>query len=158
MINLNKRKKFGFTLIELVVSIGVIALLVAFSVPTYQLMVAQQQLNSAVDQVEEYIRLTQQKTVTEQQSYGLTFISNSTTVTQFLYVSDTEKTTVEVFNLPTNIKIKSTDFANQADIRFTSAGSPNISGSLVLNDIIRNRSKAIEIRPSGAIISSGQEF
>lgn len=148
----------GFTLIELLITVGIMALLVAFSIPTYQLLVAQQQLNSAVDQVEEYVRLTQQKTVTEQQLYGLTFVANATTVTQFRYNPiNSQKTTIEVYTLPINIKIGQVNLSGQSDIHFSTAGSPDFSGSVVLNDTIRNRNRSILIKPSGSINSNQSE-
>ena len=150
-------RKRAFTLIEIVITISVLSALTAFIVPTYQLILSQFQLTSAASQVAEFIRLTEQKTVTEQVIYGVTLTDNATTIRQFLY---TEEETVPqtTFALPSNIIISEVNFSGHSDIRFAPSGAPNVSGSVVIEDVVRNRSRRIEIRPSGAILTNTGEF
>jgi type II secretory pathway pseudopilin PulG len=148
----------GFTFIELLVVTGLLVLLGAFITPTYQLIMAQLQLSASVDQVAEHIRLAQQKTVTEQQIYGVTFVTGSSSVPLYLFNPVTNgKTTQNTLSLPAYISIHSISFGGQSDVRFATSGAPNVSGNLVLRDTIRGRNRLIEIRPSGAVITNTPE-
>lgn len=149
----------GFTLLEIVVTVGILALLAAFTLPTYQLILSQIQLNSAVEQTADLTRLAEQKTVTEQSIYGVTFTVNATTIPMFLYNSvNSTKTTQSTLVLPTNISISQVNFSGNSDIRFATSGAPNFSGTVVLHDSIRNRNRVVEIRPSGNILSNTAEY
>ncbi len=149
----------GFTLLELIVVVGLIVLVGTFITPTYQLLLSQLQLNTAVEQVAEQVRLAQQKTVTEQTIYGITFTVGATSVPLYSYNSGTgTKTTQSTLQLPTNISISTVSFSTNTDIRFATSGAPNYSGTLTLLDSIRSKSRTIEIRPSGTVITSGGEF
>lgn len=151
-------KRPAFTLIELLVVSGLLALLAAFTVPTYQIIVSQLQLSNSTEQIADFIRLTEQKTVTEQKIYGITLTSGATTVPQFLYnVSNGAKTTQTTLSLPSYISISSETFTG-TDVRFATSGAPNVSGYLVVTDNVRSRSRKIEVRPSGAILVTGGEF
>lgn len=152
-------RKRGFSLVELLITIGLLSLIAVFVLPTYQLIMAQFQLSEAAQQVESFIRLTQQKTVTEQQIYGITLTANATTIPQYIY--DTEsgtKTNQSTYALPSSVKIGSVNFSGNTEIRFSPSGSPNYSGYLVLNDTIRNRNRRIDIRPSGSVIGNQNEY
>ena len=146
----------AYTLVELLVTIALLALLAAFTVPTYQLILSQLQLNSAVGQVTDFIRLAAQKTVTEQQVYGVTLNAGSVNVVMYEMVNGV-KTTVQTSTLPTNMKIDTVSFNNTSDISFTTAGAPSVSGSFTVKDTIRNRSRLIQIRPSGNILDNQVE-
>jgi prepilin-type N-terminal cleavage/methylation domain-containing protein len=149
----------GFTLLELVVVMGVIVLIATFTVPTYQLLLSQLELSSAVDQVSGQVRYAQQKTVSEQTIYGVTFTSGSTSVPLFSYNAGTStKTTVSTVTLPGYIQIDVVSLSNQTDIRFATSGAPNYSGYITLRDTVRNKSRKVEIRPSGTVISNTAEF
>jgi prepilin-type N-terminal cleavage/methylation domain-containing protein len=157
MIAVARRK--GFTLLELVVVMGLLVLIGSFTIPTYQVLLSQLQLSSAVDQVAGQIRLAQQKTVTEQSIYGVTFTSGANTIPLFLYnTSNGNKTTQSTISLPTYITIDTVSFSNNADVRFATSGAPNYSGYLTLKDTVRSKSRKIEIRPSGTVLTSGAEF
>jgi type II secretory pathway pseudopilin PulG len=148
----------AFTFIELLVVVGLLVVLGGFITPTYQLILAQLQLNAAVDQVAEHIRLAQQKTVTEQSIYGVTFVSGSSAVPLFLYNPvDESKVTQGNLDLPAYISITTVSFNSNTDVRFATSGAPNVSGSLILRDTIRGKDRLIEIRPSGTVITSTPE-
>lgn len=148
----------GFTMVELVVVVGMIVLLGAFLTPTYQLLLSQFQLSATVEQVAEQVRLAQQKTVTEQQIYGLTFTAGASTIPTFLYnPGNGNKTTQSTFTLPAYISIYQVNFNGNNDVRFSTSGAPNVSGNLVLRDTIRLKNRTIEIRPSGTVITSAPE-
>lgn len=151
--------KKAYTLVEMLIVVAVLSALAAFIIPTYQLLLSQFQLTSSASEISGYIRLTEQKTVTEQKIYGVTMHPNSTVITQFLYNTDSEtKSTQEVYTLPSNIIISSVNFSGSSDVRFAPSGAPSVSGSLVIKDVVRNRSRRIEIRPSGAILTNTGEY
>lgn len=154
--------KRAFTLIELLVTMAVVSFIAAFAVPSFQVILSQLQLNSATDATADLIRLAQQRTVTEQVSYGVTFAIGSSTVTLFRYnTPPTANTTIETYTLPTNISI--TDLSvNSADalswsVRFTASGAPfgSDSGDIILTDTIRGVSRTIQVRPSGSVLALG---
>lgn len=152
-------RRRGFTLLELIVVVGLLVLIGSFLIPTYQILLSQLELSTAVDQVAEQVRLAQQKTVTEQVIYGVTFTSGASTVPLFLYNSGNgTKTTQSTITLPSNIIINVVSFSSHADIRFATSGAPNYSGYLTLKDTVRSKSREIDIRPSGTVITSGGEF
>lgn len=133
--------------------------LAAFIIPTYQLILSQFQLTSSAGQIAEFMRFAQQKTLTEQKIYGVTLNSNAAIIPQFLYNSDTgTKTTQTTYALPSNIIISQVNFSGNSDIRFTTSGAPSVSGNIVIKDTVRNRSRRIEVRPSGAILANTGEF
>ena len=149
----------GFTLVELLVAIFVMTMVASFIVPTYQLILAQAQLGEATTQITDFLRLTEQKTVTEQQIYGVTLTANATTIPQYVYNPLTSAKTVQTtFALPTNVKVYAVNFSGNADVRFTTAGGPNVSGNVVIMDTIRTKKRQIDIRPSGTILANSSEF
>lgn len=162
----------AFTLIELVVTVGVLILLAGFVIPTYQLLLSQFQLSSAASQVADYIRMTEQKTVTEQRMYGVTLTTDGAAtmpnpatnkvISQFVYENGAENFAIPPASaslaLPSTIVISSVNFAGERNIRFSASGAPNVSGNVVLTDTVRNRSRRIEVKPSGMVVDNTSEF
>ncbi len=146
----------AFTLVELLVTVSVLAFLAAFTVPTYQLLLSQLQLNSAVNEAANFIRTAQQRTVTEQQVYGITLTLNDDAIPMFV-VQGATSPVIGTMDLPNSIEVGSISFGGQTDIRFSAAGAPSTSGSFTLRDTIRNRSRTIEIRPSGTVRANTSE-
>ncbi|CAN5125687.1 hypothetical protein BH11PAT4_BH11PAT4_0820 [soil metagenome] len=141
----------GFTVVELMVSISIIALLATFTVPTYQLLLSQQQLNSAVDQTSDLIRYAAQRTVTEQVVYGFTVTAGSTNVIMFQVNGSNQNITSQTLALPSNIEVGTVSFSGNSSIRFSTAGAPSTSGSFTLRDTVRGKTRTIEVRPSGNV-------
>jgi prepilin-type N-terminal cleavage/methylation domain-containing protein len=155
-------KRPAFTLIELIVVTALIAFIVAFITPTYQLIISQLQLSEAATQVGDFLLLTQQKTVTEQLIYGVTLTAGATSIPQYTYVVNPDgsvtKTPQTTFALPINISISQVNFSGQSDVRFSTSAAPNISGDIVVIDSVRGRKKRITITPSGSINANQTEF
>jgi len=152
-------KRRGYTLIELIVTVALLAFIAAFAVPTYQLILAQAQLTSATAEVSDFLLETQQKTVTEQTIYGVTLNVSGTTIPQYTYNPITQvKTSKSTFNLPSNTQIIQVSFSGNSDIRFATTAAPNVSGYLVIEDTVRMRAKKITISPSGSITANQPEY
>ncbi len=179
-----RRRAPALTLVELLITAAVIALVAAFIIPTYQLILSQAQLSAATNQAVELLRLQQQRTVAEQVIYGFSSSATSTIVTYkkcsnvacttttnqsytvdastiatFLCRSancDTKDVTLTT--LPVNVLVDSASFGGQVDVRFTTAGAPSTSGTLVLRDAIRNRRRSIDLRPSGSLLPGSREY
>jgi prepilin-type N-terminal cleavage/methylation domain-containing protein len=149
-------KRHGFTLVETLITVMVLALLAAFTVPTYQLILSQVQLNSAVEEVSDFIRLASQKTVTEQQVYGVTLTTGSVTIPMYQLTSGV-KTTVSTYDMPTNMQLGTISLGSGNDVSFTTSGAPSVSGTFTVIDTLRNRTRTIEIRPSGTIKNNQAE-
>ena len=149
--------KRAYSLVELLVTMSILTLLAAFTVPTFQLILAQYELSQTTTQVANFLRLTEQKTVTEQQIYGITLTANATTISQYIYNPTTSAKTIQTsFSLPVNTSIGAVNFSGNNDITFSTAGSPSTSGNFTILDTIRNRTQQIDIRPSGGIFISGE--
>lgn len=149
----------GYTLIELLITVGILALLASFVIPVFELILSQLQLSTATNDVAELMRHTNQKTVTEQVIYGVTLTSGASTIPQFLYNTSTGSKTVQsTYSLPSNIRLDTVDFSGNTDIRFSTSGAPNASGTLVLLDTSRGRHRVITVRPSGAVFVNQSEY
>lgn len=146
-----RQYKNAFTIVELMISVSLLAILATFTVPTYQLLLSQQQLSSAVDQTSDLLRLAAQNTVTEQVVYGFTITAGGSTVTMFRVNSSNQNITVQTLALPSNIRVGTVSFSGNNSIRFSTAGAPSTSGSFTLRDTVRNKTRMIEVRPSGNI-------
>lgn len=152
--------KRAFTLLELVVVTGLIALLTAFALPTYQLILTQLELNSATTQVTDFLRLTEQKTITEQVVYYVVLTAPSTTLTQYKTQSGGNVVTATL-TLPSSIQVDSLHFGSglpSNQLAFSTTGAPNISGYLVLKDISRIKYREIDVKPSGGILDNSSEY
>jgi len=148
----------SFTLVELLVVAGLLALVASVAIPTFQLLLSQAQLSAATTQVADMLRLQEQQTVTQQKIYGVTSIAGATSIPNFLCLNGgcTSKT-IQYLALPNNIQISGETFAGN-DVDFSTAGAPNYSGTLTLEDMSRLRRRDIQIKPSGAILDSTPEY
>jgi prepilin-type N-terminal cleavage/methylation domain-containing protein len=150
--------KSAFTLIELIVVIALMALIAAFSIPTYQLLLAQAQLSGATSDVINFLILTEQQTVTQQKIYGVTLTVGATSIPQFLYnPSNGAKTQQTPFSLAANTDIGAVSFSSQSDVRFSTSAAPSTSGSFDIYDTSRYVHKTITVAPSGDISANQPE-
>ncbi len=145
-------KRSAFTMIELLLVVGILGVLAAFTVPTFQIILSQLQLSTATTQVTDLLRLSEQKTVTEQQIYSISAAAGATTVTQ-----KQGSSIIYTLVLPSNIVVSDSNFGGTTTVTFTTAGAPSVSGYLTLRDVVRGRTRQIDVRPSGAIIAGPEQ-
>jgi Tfp pilus assembly protein FimT len=141
---------------ELLLVVSIVALISAFVVPTYQLLLAEQQLTTAAEQAADFTRLAAQRTVTEQQVYGVRGAAGGTVLTLYR-LSGTTEVSVQTLSLPSVVEISAVNFAGSATVRFASSGAPSASGTITLRDTTRNRYRDVEVRPSGIVQVGGSE-
>lgn len=76
-------KKYGFTLVELMIVIAIMAILSAIALPNFQTFMAQRRLNGAVRQVFGDLMSARQRAITENRNIGVVFSSNNHSYTIF---------------------------------------------------------------------------
>ena len=149
----------GYTLVELLIVVALMALVAAFTVPTYQLILAEEQLSSATGQLVDFMQYTQQRTITEQKIYGDSFTAGGTTVQQFLYDTQSgNKSSQTTFSLAPNTQISAVNLNTSSDVRFSTSAAPSVSGTIEVMDSQRGRHKLITVAPSGTITANQPEY
>ena len=153
-------RKPGYTFIELVVVTALLALLATFTIPTFQLLLSQFELTTSVGQVGDLLRLSEQRTVSEQKVYYVSLVTGGQTLTQYLQTTPSDQS-VGTLVLPSAIVVESLTFGTAQSlysVKFTTAGAPQVSGTVVLHDTVRDRRRTVVVTPSGAINTSGPEY
>lgn len=155
----------AYTLIELLLVIIILALLAAFAVPTFQLIISQEQLSTATAQLGDTFRSVAQATVTQQKDYGLKLCTdNNASFMEYILGDPNIPSNISCpltpppryFTLPNNIVIYQMPSGTNY-IYFNSAGAPNVNGSIILKDTARNRCRSLIIQPSGSISTNQPE-
>ena len=136
----------GFTLIELVVAISLIAILFSISIPAFSLWNSSIKLSSSQKELISNLRLTQQKAITTQINHSVNF--NTDTNSYFIIKKDDGKILETVFQKNT-ISFSSINLnPSSSEIEFNASGVPSSTGEIsIINN--KNKTKAIEIQPSG---------
>jgi type II secretory pathway pseudopilin PulG len=154
----------AYTLIELLLIIIILALLAAFAVPTFQLIISQEQLSTTTAQLGDTFRKVAQDTVTQQKDYGLKLCTdNNASFMEYILGDPNISSSVpcpltppRFFSLPNNIIVYQMP-SNTNYIYFNSAGAPNVNGNIILKDTARNRCRNLVIQPSGSISTNQPE-
>lgn len=140
--------KAGFSLVELLVAIGIAAILGAVSWPIVKSFQPSFKLTAAARDLVVNLRSAQQTAVAEQVEYGLrfSFENNNYQVLKFT------TTTQEILNktLPSDVFLYQISGFTAQEVVFNVLGAVRESGTIV----IRNNQgsiKTIEVRPSGFV-------
>ena len=139
--------KKGFTLIEMLTVIGIIAIVSAISFPVYQNMRPNITLNSTARDLATDMRYAQQLAVTEQINYNVIFNTSASS-----YEIRNSSTNAMVSNkiLPSGITFYSITGLTGNVAKFTATGAAVQSGTIVLTNR-KNKKSTIEIKPSGYV-------
>lgn len=136
----------GFTLIEMLIIIGIIAVLVGIGIPVFRSFQPVIQLNGAVRDLVTDLRYAQQIAITEQVNHCLQLFLTEKKY-QIVQCGQTQPL-LEVV-LPNEVEFLSANFTDDK-VEFNPYGAVKESGTIVLENT-KNQTKTIEIRPSGFV-------
>ena len=102
----------SFTLVELLVVIGILIILIAIAVPNLNFFQRESDLNNSAEEIINTLRLAQNKTIASEEasSWGVRF-STSTTPHQYTLFKSGDSTSDEIHKLPKSIEIYEIDLA-----------------------------------------------
>ena len=147
MNNLYKNQN-GELLINLLMTLGIIGILAAVSIPLLKNYQPSLQLNLAVKNLTSDLRYIQQQTITEQKIH---FIQFSTSTDSYnLLKFDTATSTLKSVILPTEISFFAITGLTNNTVKFNPYGSVYESGSIILVNT-SSSTKTINIKPSGYV-------
>ncbi|MFH0952125.1 MAG: hypothetical protein V1838_02950 [Patescibacteria group bacterium] len=136
----------GFTTIELLAIIGVIAILTTIGVPSYRYMRQNVAVNTSAEEVVDVLRVAQNQSLTAQdgQSWGVHFAATAYT----LYSGDwTAPLFTAEYNLDSGVNIIS---ASLPEVEFSRLTGTSASGSIVVG-LPSGKQKTISVTPAGTI-------
>ncbi|MFH0740005.1 MAG: type II secretion system protein [bacterium] len=144
----NEKLKTGFTLIEIMVAIGIMIALSSISWVGLKSLQPSLALSSVSRDLTTDLRMTQQLTITEQINHGIFFntLSNSYRIEKF----STETIILTTKQLPTGITFCGITGLLDDYVVFNPYGSVAYSGSVCLVNS-KGQSKIIDIKPSGFV-------
>lgn len=148
----NKSVKFkinkGFTLLEILLSIALIAILAGFSIPVYQSFQVKNDLDVATNIVAQSLRRAQSLSRSQDGdiSWGVKIQTGSITLFKGTNYATRDSAFDELFNMPQTITP-----SGLGEIVFTKfSGDPQSTGNIVLNSTI-NETKNITINSKGMV-------
>lgn len=139
--------KKGFTLIEMLTVIGIIAIVAAISFPVYQNMRPNITLNSATRDLATDMRYAQQLAVTEQIIYDVIF---NTSASSYEIRNNSTAALVRTKVLPDGITFSSITGLTDNTAEFTATGAAAAPGTIILANR-KDKQTTIEIKPSGYV-------
>ena len=139
----------GFTLIEILIVIGVIGILVGISIPVYRQFQPTLQLNGAVRNLVTDLRYAQQLAVTEQKEHCVHFFPGQK---EYKIIQCQDPEAEEILKTISLQEIDSItiagDFINN-EARYNPYGAVKEAGTITLK--INEKAKTIDVRPSGFV-------
>ncbi len=140
----------GFTLIEMLIVIGVIGIFVGISIPVYRQFQPTLQLSGAVRNLVTDLRYAQQLTVTEQKEHCIRFSPTENKEYKIIQCQDTgaEEILKTISLQEIDLITIADDFSNN-EVRYNPYGAVKEAGTITLE--INGKAKTIDIRPSGFV-------
>lgn len=133
---------------EILVVIGIMAILGAVSWPIINSLQPSLKLSAITRDLTVNLRFAQQKAVTEQVEYGLRFSLDDNSYQVLKFSTTTQEVSEKV--LPADVWFyQISGFTNQ-EVIFNVLGAVEEAGAIVLRNT-RQQSKTIEVRPSGFV-------
>lgn len=160
------RKNSGFTLIELMIVIAIIATVLAITVPAYLTYIPAYRLNSAVEELQGSMQIARVRAIKEAASVCVSVDTGTETCTVFLDnggpdgtgTADSNKqegteATIKILTMPRGIDIYDVTFTSNNNVaRFNSRGlPPNLSyaGAIRLRTGLQGRYRAVVVNIAG---------
>ena len=140
--------KRGFTLIEILIIIGIIAVLVGIGIPVFRSFQPVLQLNGAVRDLVTDLRYAQQLAVTEQLEHCVRFFPEDK---EYKIIQCQNPGAEEILKTISFQEINSITVADFSDneARYNPYGSVKKDGAVTLE--VNGKTKTIEVRPSGFV-------
>ena len=138
----------GTMLINILVGIGILAVLATLSIPYFRKFESNLQLSSAARDLVTDLRYAQQLTVSEQVLH-IVHLDDTNNSYQILKI-DSATTTIKSASLPEEVSFQSINDLSGNNIYFNSFGGVKESGSIVLVNT-NSLTKTINIKPSGYV-------
>lgn len=140
------KKTKGFTLIEILVTIAIIAVLVGITIPVFRSFQPTLQLSGTVRALASDLRYTQQMAVTEQINYCLQLFLLEK---KYQIVQCGQTQPILEKTLPDEIVSFSANFTNN-EVEFNPYGAVKEDGIITLENS-KSQTKTIEVKPSGFV-------
>ena len=138
----------GSVLMSFLVSLGIIALISAISMPYIKQYQPNLKLNANAKLITTDLRLAQQLTITEQITHKVVFLTDSDT---YSIIKNTEPTeTIKTVNLDPEITFQTITDLTDDEVVFNYYGGVSQSGQIILINI-NSKTKTINVKPSGYI-------
>lgn len=145
------KKIKGFTLIEVLVAIGIMAILAGIGIPAFNLYQPTIQLSGSTREIISNLRYAEQLAVAEQVEYGIRF-ATSTNQYQLVRFSSQEQILITK-TLPDKVSFQQVSGFTNDEVKYNPYGAVREEGSIVLVNT-RNETKTILVRPSGFVKTS----
>lgn len=142
-----KKSKIGFSIAELIVVLGIIALISLISIPllvNYQKIT---KLRSESRLLATNLRLAQQMAITEQTTYNLKLFS---LIDSYQVINSETSVIIKDVDLDSEISISSIVNFTDDTIQFNATGGVLENGSIILINT-KNDTITLEIKPSGYV-------
>lgn len=140
-------RQSGLSLIEIIITLTIITIITTISVPIYQSIGPTLALRATTRDLASDLRLAQQRSVTEQIIYAVSFdIDNG----RYEIINTVSSSTIQTKLLHAQISIATTTGLTDQTVRFTATGAAIESGTIVLTHS-DGASSTISIKPSGYV-------
>lgn len=143
-----RRNNRGSLIMNLLVSIGIMALMLTISMPALRQYQPNLQLSSAIRDLTTDLRLAQQLTVTEQDMHILAI--NDLTDTYQIIKYEPATTTIKTVTLPISISFHAIAGFTDNQVKYNAYGGVVEEGQIILINT-NNNTKTINIKPSGYV-------
>lgn len=136
----------GFTLLELLIAIAIMAIIGAIILPVYQSARPSLKLNTTTRDLIADLRFTQQEAVTQQILHGIEFDLEDN---QYRIINLASDTTIKTVHLASPLIIATTTGLTASTVSYNATGAVAESGTVVLGN--GTATSTIEIKPSGYV-------
>jgi len=152
-----KSKTFGFTMLELLIVIGITAVLAGVGISSYVNQQRAKLLDSTAQEIVGYLRYVQQKSMAQEQSlqWGVHFDNPTSGQDSYaLYTGTTYSSSIETKYLPSGIIFTTPATGNSINISFnklTGTSATSTTQSITIKSIVTNSTSTISVSGQGLI-------